>query len=116
MLYHLAANAVALLHLAFIVFVVAGGFLLLRWPGLAWVHLPAAVWGSLIEFAGWFCPLTRLENVLLERAGQAGYDEGFVAHYVFPLIYPAGLTRGIEIAIGLFVLALNAGIYVRVFR
>jgi hypothetical protein len=112
----LAATAIALLHLAFILFVLFGGFLVLRWPRLMFLHLPAAAWGVMIEFAGWWCPLTKWENYFLQQAGRAGYDGGFVAHYIMPVIYPAGLTRGHEIAIGLFVLALNAGIYVRVFR
>jgi hypothetical protein len=116
MLYKLAANAIAIVHLAFILFVVLGGLLVLRWPKAAWIHLPAAVWGVLIEFAGWYCPLTRMENLMLRRAGQAGYSGGFLAHYIFALIYPDGLTRGLEVAIGLVVLAVNVGVYVRVFR
>lgn len=116
MIYHAGATAVALLHLAFIVFVIAGGFLALRWKQLAWIHIPAAIWGAAIEFAGWFCPLTRIENALLQKAGEAGYSGGFVAHYIFPLIYPPGLTRGVEVAIGLAVLAVNVGVYVKVFR
>src|SRR6266852_5399243 len=114
--YHVLATAVATVHLLFIIFVVVGGVLVLRWPRLMWLHLPAAVWGVLIEFGGWYCPLTNLENALLRRAGRAGYSEGFVAHYILSLIYPAGLTRGIEMAIGLLVLAINLGIYVRVLR
>jgi len=113
---NIAATAIALLHLAFILFVVLGGFLVLKWPRLMWVHLPAAVWGVLIEFAGWWCPLTKWENHFLQAAGRAGYSGGFVGHYIMPVIYPPGLTRGMEIAIGLFVLVLNAGVYVRVFR
>ena len=116
MLYHLSATAVAAFHLGFILFVVAGGLLVLRWPRLAWVHLPAAIWGSLIEFAGWWCPLTRWENELLRRAGRAGYSGGFVEHYLMPVIYPAGLTRSVEIAIGALVLLVNVGVYARVFR
>lgn len=116
MFYHLAANAVAVLHFAFIVFVVLGGFAVLKWPKLAWVHLPAAIWGALIEFAGWYCPLTDLENHLLRKAGAAGYDEGFIEHYLFAVIYPDGLTRGVEIALGIFVVAVNAGIYYRLFK
>src|SRR2546423_14024066 len=100
MVFKLAANALALIHLAFILFVVLGGLLLLRWPKLMWLHLPAAVWGALIEFAGWYCPLTSMENAMLRRAGESGHTGGFVAHYIFSAIYPAGLTRGIEIAIG----------------
>lgn len=116
MLWNAAAAAVALVHLAFIVFVVAGGLLVLRWPRLAWVHVPAAVWGVMIELFGWWCPLTRWENELLARAGREGYSGGFVAHYLMPLIYPPGLTRGMEIAIGVLVLVVNAAIYVRVVR
>ena len=116
MIYHLFANAVAILHAAFIAFVVLGGLAVLRWPKLAWIHLPAAVWGVLIELAGWYCPLTRVENALLRRAGQAGYGEGFVAHYLFAVIYPSGLTRGMEMAIGVFVLVVNLGVYVKVLR
>ena len=114
--YRLAANAVAILHAAFIAFVVLGGLAVLRWPKLAWIHLPAAVWGALIELAGWYCPLTKVENYLLRRAGEAGYHGGFLAHYVFAVIYPNGLTRGMELAIGLFVVAVNLSVYVRVLR
>ena len=116
MLSHVAAIVIAALHLAFIAFVIFGGFLVLRWPRLLWVHLPAAVWGVLIEWFSWYCPLTKWENHFLQQAGRAGYSGGFVAHYIMPVIYPAGLTRGLEIAIGAFVLVLNAGIYMRVFR
>src|SRR5687767_4245856 len=116
MSYQLAATAIALLHLLFILFVLFGAFLVLRWPRLMWVHLPAAVWGVMIEFFGWWCPLTKWENYFLRAAGRAGYSGGFVGHYIMPIIYPPGLTRELEIAIGLFVLVLNAAIYVRVFR
>ena len=116
MVFKLAANALALIHLAFILFVVFGGLLLLKWPKLMWLHLPAAVWGALIEFAGWYCPLTSMENAMLRRAGESGYTGGFVAHYIFAAIYPAGLTRGIEILIGVVVLVVNVSVYVRVFR
>jgi hypothetical protein len=114
--YHLAATLLAILHLAFILFVIFGAFAVLRWRWMMWVHLPAAAWGVLIEWLNWYCPLTKWENFLLQRAGRAGYSGGFVAHYIMPVIYPAGLTRGHEIAIGAFVLVLNAGIYMRVFR
>jgi hypothetical protein len=116
MIYKLAADALALLHLSFILFVLFGGLLLLKWPKLAWVHIPATVWGVLIELAGWYCPLTKWENEMLRRAGETGYSGGFVAHYIFRAIYPAGLTRGLEIAIGVFVLVVNLSVYMRVFR
>ena len=116
MAYNLGATAIASLHLLFILFVLFGGFLVLRWPKVMWLHLPAAVWGVLIEFAGWWCPLTKWENHFLRAAGRAGYENGFVAHYIMPIIYPSGLTRGLEIAIGVFVLVLNLAVYMRVFR
>jgi hypothetical protein len=116
MLYRVLATATAIVHFAFILFVVLGGIIVLRWPRVAWVHVPAAVWGALIEFAGWYCPLTHLENYFLRKAGRAGYTEGFVAHYLFAIIYPSGLTRGFEIAIGLFVVVVNVTMYVRLIR
>ena len=113
---HYAATAIALLHFAFILFVLLGGLLVLKWPRLMWIHLPAAGWGVLIEFFSWYCPLTKWENYFLAQAGRAGYGGGFVAHYIMPVIYPAGLTRGMEVAIGAFVLVLNAAIYWKVWR
>ena len=104
MFYQSAATLVAAIHFAFILFVIAGGFLVLRWPSLKWVHLPAAIWGALIEIGGWICPLTILENAMLRKAGAAGYDGGFIAHHIFRLIYPQGLTRGMEFAIAVFVI------------
>ncbi|NUO86546.1 MAG: DUF2784 domain-containing protein [Cupriavidus sp.] len=105
------ADLVVIAHALFIVFVVAGGLLVLRWPRAAWVHLPAAVWGVLIEWAGWICPLTPLENTLRRAAGQAGYSGGFVERYLLPLIYPAGLTPAVQLWLGLVVLGVNVAIY-----
>jgi len=116
MLNLIAAHAIAIAHALFIAFVVLGGLLVLRWPRLMWIHLPAAAWGMLVEFAGWYCPLTRWENHFLRAAGRSGYDGAFLNQYLMPLIYPSGLTRGTEIVLGVFVLAINAGVYVRVFR
>lgn len=116
MLWSLAAGLIAILHFAFIVFVVLGGLLVLRWPWVMWIHLPAAVWGALIEFAGWYCPLTTWENDLLRRAGRAGYSNGFIEHYLFAVIYPDGLTRTMQIALGVAVLVINAAVYVRLFQ
>ena len=89
----LAADAVALLHLAFVLFVAFGGLLVWRWPRLAWLHLPAVGWGGWIEFAGWTCPLTPLENALRRAVGKAGYAGGFIDHYLWPPPDPAGSTR-----------------------
>lgn len=105
------ADLVVIVHGLFILFVVAGGLLALRWPRVAWLHLPAAVWGVLIEWSGWICPLTPLENTLRQAAGQAGYSGGFVERYLLPLIYPAGLTPAVQLWLGLVVLVVNAAVY-----
>lgn len=110
------ADAVLLLHLAFILFVVFGGFLLVRFPRLIWLHLPAAAWGALIEFAGWICPLTPLENHLRRLGGGAGYEGGFIAHYLLPVIYPQALTRELQVALGFGVVAVNLVAYARWYR
>ena len=111
--YGLFADAVLLAHAAFVAFVVLGGFLVLRWRRLAWVHLPVVAWGAGIEFTGGICPLTPLENHLRALAHEQGYVGGFVEHYVFGLLYPEGLTRDVQMALGLGVLALNAAVYAR---
>jgi hypothetical protein len=110
-LYRALADLVLLVHLAFVVFVILGGLLVLRRPMWAWLHLPCAAWGVLIEFAGWICPLTPWEVSLRIRGGEAGYAGGFIAHYVTAVLYPAGLTRGVQIVLGSFALLLNAAIY-----
>lgn len=91
----------------FILFVLFGGLLPLRWPRLAWLHLPAVAWGCAVEFLGLPCPLTPLENRLRRAAGDAGYSGGFVEHYLLPLIYPAGLTPAVQWILGAIVLLLN---------
>lgn len=111
MLWRLVADLVVLLHFGFVAFVVLGGFLVLRWPRLAWIHVPAAVWGVLIEFAGWICPLTPLEQWLRQRGGQAGYTGGFVEHYLLPVLYPAGLSRSTQWMLGAFALSVNLVAY-----
>ncbi len=105
------ADLVVIVHGLFILFVVAGGLLALRWPRVAWLHLPAAAWGVLIEWSGWICPLTPLENTLRQAAGQAGYSGGFVERYLLPLIYPAGLTPAVQLWLGLVVLVVNVAVY-----
>ncbi len=111
MLYRLLADLVVVLHALFVAFVVAGGLLVLRRPRLALLHLPAAVWGALIEFSGWICPLTPLEKSLRAAAGQVGYRGGFIEHYLVPVLYPAGLTRGVQLVLGALVIAVNLGVY-----
>jgi Protein of Unknown function (DUF2784) len=111
MAYRILADLVVGLHALFVVFVVVGGLLGLRWPWVAAVHLPAAVWGALIEFRGWVCPLTPLEKSLRAAAGQAGYQGGFIEHYLLPALYPAGLTRGVQLVLGSLVIAVNVAVY-----
>ena len=105
------ADAIVLLHLGFILFVAAGGLFVLRWPRLAWVHVPAVVWGALIELAGWICPLTPLENRLRATAGDVAYTGGFIDRYIMPIVYPDGLTRGMQLALGVAVIAVNLVVY-----
>ncbi|HEX5576107.1 MAG TPA: DUF2784 domain-containing protein, partial [Gemmatimonadales bacterium] len=105
------ADLVVLIHFAFVLFVVFGGLLVLQWPRVMYLHLPAALWGAFIELAGGICPLTPLENSLRRSAGLAGYEGGFVEHYILPVLYPAGLTRGVQISLGTLVIAVNVAIY-----
>ena len=107
MLYRFLADAVVVIHCGFVLLVVVGGFLVLRWPRVAWVQLPAAVWGVLVEWSGWVCPLTPLENWLRAQGGAAGYAGGFVERYLLPVLYPANLTRGVQILLGAAALAAN---------
>jgi hypothetical protein len=116
MIYLALADAVLVLHLAFILFVVLGGLLVLWRRGFVWLHLPAVAWGILIEFTGWICPLTPFENWLRMQGGDRGFSGGFINHYLASLIYPEGLTRGLQWLLGALVLAVNAAIYLRIWR
>ena len=113
---HLLATAVVLVHLTFIGFVVAGAFLVLRWPKLSYLHLAAVVWAVYVEWAGAICPLTPLENELRAAAGLEAYAGDFVAEYIFPVLYPNGLTRRTQLFIGIVVVVLNSCIYTMVLR
>lgn len=118
-LYAILAALVVVLHLAFVVFATVGGALALRWPRIMWVHLPAAAWAAFVEFSGRICPLTPLEIALRRQAGLGDYSGDFVANYVFPMLYPEGLTRESQVAIGGFVVLLNVvayGFVVRAYR
>jgi hypothetical protein len=114
-LYRFLADAVVAMHFGFVLLVVAGGFLVLRWPRAAWIQLPAALWGVLVEWSGWVCPLTPLENWLRAHGGAAGYAGGFVERYLLPVLYPASLTRGVQIVLGAAALAANLIAYALVF-
>lgn len=110
------ADAIVAIHATFVLFVVFGGMLAWRWPRAAWIHLPAVAWGAGIEFLGWICPLTPLENRFRGLAYEPGYTGDFAAKYIFPVLYPESFTRGVQIALGFGVLALNAVIYLRAVR
>lgn len=111
----LLADGVLVFHLAFIVFVMLGGLPVLRWKWIAWLHVPAVLWGIYIELSGRICPLTPLENSLREAAGQSGYSGGFIDHYITALIYPDGLSRGIQMALAATVVLVNGLVYWRLF-
>lgn len=111
----LLADGMLVIHALFVVFVVAGGLVVLRRPVVAWAHLPCAAWGAWIEFSGTVCPLTPLENTLRGRAGKAGYTGGFLDHWVSSLLYPPGLTREMQIFLGAAVLVVNAAVYLRLY-
>jgi Protein of Unknown function (DUF2784) len=111
MIYGILGDLVVVLHLAYVVFAVAGGFLLFWRPRLIWIHLPAAAWAAIVELCGWICPLTPLENHLRKAAGLSGYGEGFIAHYLIPVLYPQHLTRPFQIMSGLGVVFLNLLVY-----
>ncbi len=110
------ADLVVLIHFLFVLFVVFGGLLVLRWPKVAYVHLPVAAYGALIELVGWICPLTPLEKRLREDAGLEGYQGGFVEHYILPVLYPSGLGRGVQLVLGALVIGINLIIYGIVMR
>lgn len=111
MWYRVLADLTVAIHAAFVVFVVLGGLLVLRWPRAAWLHLPAATWGAWIEFAGWICPLTPLENWLRARGGEAGYRTSFLERYLLPVLYPAELTPEVQWTLGALVVLVNALVY-----
>jgi hypothetical protein len=115
MLYRLAAEAVLLLHLAFIVFALLGAAFAARWRWLVVVHLPAAAWGFFVELTGRICPLTFAENFLRIKAGQSGYAESFIEHYLLAVIYPAGLTREVQFVLAGVVVVINVAIYASLF-
>ena len=111
MLYRLAADLALVTHFAFITLVVAGALVAFRYAWFAWIHVPAAFWGAFVELTGRICPLTTVENFFRTRAGQEGYAVSFVEHYIFPVIYPAGLTRDVQLMLAGLVVVVNVIIY-----
>ncbi|MGA7180931.1 MAG: DUF2784 domain-containing protein [Thiobacillaceae bacterium] len=116
MIYRLVSEVLLLVHLAFIFFVMAGGVLVALRPRIVWLHVPAVIWGALIEFRGWICPLTPLENTFRKLAGEKGYAGGFIEHYLLPLIYPESLTTKTQYLLGGLVLVTNALVYFWLWR
>ena len=104
-------DLVVVVHLGFVLFVLFGGLLILRWPRMIWLHLPAVAWGALIELTGWVCPLTPLENWLRRQAGEEGYAGDFLQQYLLYLLYPDGLTHEIQLVLGIGVLLVNISLY-----
>lgn len=115
-MYGILAGVIIVAHFLFIAFVAAGGLLVLRWPSLAWVHLPAVVWGVVVELTGWICPLTPLENYLRQLAGKSSYSGDFIEQYLIPVIYPANLTAATQYILGGLVIAVNLVIYTIIIR
>ena len=111
MWYSWLADLTLCTHASFVLFVIFGGLLVLRWRWVAWLHLPAAAWGAVVEFSGWVCPLTPLENWLRQQAGETGYRSDFVAYYLLPVLYPDDLTRDVQLMLGTVVLAINFSVY-----
>jgi len=116
MVYRALADGLVLVHAGFVTFVMLGGFLAWRWGRVVWAHVPAALWGAAIEYGGWVCPLTPLENALRAQAGLEGYRGGFVEHYVIPVLYPAGLTPPTQTLLGSVVLIVNLVAYTVLIR
>lgn len=114
--YSVLADLVVLVHVVFVAFAVLGGFLVARWRHLIWIHLPAVIWAAIVEFCGWVCPLTPLENWLRRKAGESAYPSDFITHYVLPVLYPEDLTQEVQIALGAFVVLINFAIYMWIFR
>lgn len=114
--YLFLADCIVILHLLFILFATLGGFLVLKWRHWAKLHLPAAAWATALECFGWSCPLTPLENWLRRQGGADAYESGFIEHYILPVLYPAELTRGMQVGMGLFVVVINLVIYGWVWR
>ena len=110
-MYPLLADLVLIVHLVFVIFVLCGGLLVLKWRWIARLHLPAAAWSAVVEFTGWICPLTPLENWLRVQGGEAGYEDDFTTRYLLPILYPVDLTRNIQLLLGTVVIVLNVAVY-----
>lgn len=111
MIYSFLADLLVVFHLVFILYVIAGALLIIKWPKTLWLHLPSCFWGMTVEFTGWICPLTPWEIQLRRLAGEEGYTGSFIEHYLIPIIYPSGLTREVQMVLGGTVLIVNLSLY-----
>ena len=111
MIYLFLAESILFIHFVFVLFAVFGGIAVLKWKKIAWLHVPAVIWATLIEFTGWICPLTPLENWLRFQGEELGYSTGFIEYYILPLLYPSMLTRNLQITLGASLLIFNLFIY-----
>lgn len=109
--FSILADMVVIAHFLFVLFVIFGGFLAIYKQGWAWLHIPAATWGALVEFTGWICPLTPLENWLRVRGGETAYTSDFIEHYIIYFLYPSFLTRNLQVFLGFIVVVINICIY-----
>lgn len=111
MIYRVLADLILVTHFAFAIFTVLGGLLVLRWRSLVWVHLSSVLWGVVIQWANWICPLTPIESYLREMGGEASYRGGFVEHYVSMVLYPENLTVELRYLLGIVLIVVNLMIY-----
>jgi len=116
MWYSWLADLILCIHASFVLFVICGGLLVLKWQWVAWLHLPAAAWGAVVEFTGWICPLTPLENWLRAQGDETTYRSDFIAQYLLPMLYPGDLTRNIQLLLGTVVVVLNTAVYWWIWR
>lgn len=116
MLYRFLADSVVVVHMIFVIYAIFGGLLVLRWKYTICLHVPALLWGAVVEVKGWICPLTPLENRLRSEAGESGYSGGFVENYILPVLYPENLSRPDQVMLALFLVTVNVIIYVYVGR
>jgi len=114
--YRLLADIVVIIHFVFVIFALFGGILVLKWKQVIWIHIPAVIWAAMVEMAGWVCPLTPLEYWLRSHLQMSSYQLSFVEHYILPILYPAQLTRSMQIGLGLFVVLINVAIYYFVWK
>ena len=116
MIYSFLADLLVVFHLVFILYVLFGALLVLKWPRSLWLHLPACLWGMTVEFTGWICPLTPWEIDLRQMAGEEGYSHSFITEYLIPVVYPIGLTREIQWILGAVLILFNLIFYTLVFK